>query len=485
MDPSPRRLPQGEGEKSAATGLTAIVKAIWRGDELVSEVPPGIDVAVILDRTNFYAEMGGQVGDTGTLHGVSSAKHGPNDIESITREQTQFDVFDTHSVGGYVLHVGRITNGSLKVGDRVTPSVSDKRTPIQQNHTTTHLANWALREVLGEGVQQKGSLVDADKLRFDFSQNKSLEENELARVERLVNEQLARQLKVYAEEAPQEQALKISGLRSVFGEKYPPRVRVVSVGVPVADLLADPTNEKWRAFSVEFCGGTHLVNSGEAKQFVITSEESVSKGVRRLVALTGYAAHAAASVADSLDQQIATARAVTNASLTASIASIQKSLGEFALPLLAKRRAQAAILELQQKHKAFEKSQKQQGVGKIDAAKTADDLIAASAGLAIVSAINATDDDLRGVLDSLKAKQPSFAALLARSDGTKLTFIAAVSDDLIQKGLKAGDWVKEAAKIAGGGGGGRPNHAQAGGKDVAKLDEALMAARAYAGKIVG
>ena len=455
--------------------IDAKIVAIWRGDELVSEVPPSVDVAIILDRTTLYAEMGGQVGDTGSLWGFAGLP--PKEIGT-------FDIFDTHNVGGYVLHIGRIASGSLKVGDSVNVGMNIQRQAIQQNHTSTHLANWALREVLGEGVQQKGSLVDADKLRFDFSQNKSLDEAELSRVETLVNEQLAKQLKVYAEEAQQDLALKINGLRAVFGEKYPPMVRVVSVGAPVSELLADPSNEKWRQFSVEFCGGTHLQNSGDAKQFVITSEESVSKGVRRLVALTGLAASAASAAATKLDTDIATAKALTNESFAPSIASIQKSLSELTLPLLAKRRAQAAVVDLQQKQKAFEKSQKQQGVG-LDAAKTADDLIAASAGLAIVSAINGSDDDLRGVLDSLKAKQPSFAALLASNDGTKLTFIAAVSDDLIKKGLKAGDWVKETAKIAGGGGGGRPNHAQAGGKDLTKLDPALARAREFASAILG
>ena len=462
-------VPRTDDDAKYAGGqLKATVKAIWRGDELVTETPPCVDVALILDKTNFYAEMGGQVGDTGSL----------------VSETATFDVFDTHDVGGFILHIGRCSGGSLKIGDPVTLTVDERRQAIQNNHTSTHLANWALREVLGEGVQQKGSLVDADKLRFDFSHNKSLEEAELARVEQLVNQELAKQLPVYAEEAPQEQALKINGLRAVFGEKYPPMVRVVSIGAPVKDLLADPGNAKWRQFSVEFCGGTHLKNAGEAKQFVITSEESVSKGVRRLVALTGLAASAASKSATDLDASISKAQAIKNESLAPSIASIQKSLGEQTLPLLAKRRGQAAVLDLQQKQKAFEKSQKQQGSG-LDAAKTADDLIAASGGLGIVSRLDGTDDELRAVLDSLKAKQPSVAALLASSDGTKLTFIAAVSDDLIKKGLKAGDWVKEAAKIAGGGGGGRPNLAQAGGKDVAKLDEALIAARAYAGKIIG
>src|SRR5205823_3715016 len=155
------------------------------------------------------------------------------------------------------------------------------RPRIEKNHTATHLANWALREVLGEGVQRKDSLVDPDKLRLDFSHAKSMSDEEIARVENLVSEGIGKQMPVYAEEAPQEQALKINGLRAVFCEKYPPMVRVVSIGVPVGELLKDPTNKKWREYSIEFCGGTHLKNTSDAEGFVITGEESVSKGIRR------------------------------------------------------------------------------------------------------------------------------------------------------------------------------------------------------------
>src|SRR4029078_3111173 len=134
------------------------------------------------------------------------------------------------------------------------------------------IANWALREVLGNDVQQKGSLVDPEKLRFDFSHGKAVSDEEMGKVETLVAQQISQKLPVYAEEAPQEQALKINGLRAVFGEKYPPMVRVVSIGAPVKDLLANPADPKWRSFSIEFCGGTHLPNSSDAQAFAITSE---------------------------------------------------------------------------------------------------------------------------------------------------------------------------------------------------------------------
>jgi len=448
----------------------ATVRAIWTGEKLSSELSGSESgpVAVVLDRTNFYAEMGGQVGDTGRLlyPGLS------------------FDVQTTRAVGKFVLHIGQLTEGTLRTGDKLATEVSARRLPTQLNHTGTHLANWALREVLGDGVQQKGSLVDPEKLRFDFSHSQSLTDDEIARVESLVNTAIDKQLAVYAEEAPQDQAMKINGLRAVFGEKYPPRVRVVSVGVPVADLLNDPGNPKWRGYSIEFCGGTHTRSSTDISHFVITGEESVSKGVRRLIAFTGLAASAASETAATLSRTLDEAARAPESRLPHVIERVQKQLSSAQLPLLAKRQVQHAVASLQQKYKSWEKAN-QRSTGQADTAALATDLLAQafalSAGACVIANIaDATDDTLRAVLDSLKKREPSVAALLATSDGAKLTFIAIVSDEMIAKGLKAGDWVKEAAKASGGGGGGRPNMAQAGGKDPAKLEASLAAAREYA-----
>ena len=327
------RQAHGRFAKFKHDPIEAHVLAIWNGTNLnpSADISEDQEIAVILDRTNFYAEMGGQVGDSGTLltaggdagvaaTGVSPlpvlreragvrvrAKRASFRLRSISakaltltlsRSTGRGDKAHTSRgdklrrsmskpprvVGGYVLHIGRVRSGCLKVGDVVTAAVSPSRMQTMQNHTATHLANWALRETLGDGVQQKGSLVDPQKLRFDFSHGKSMSDAEIEKVETLVAEQIKQKLPVYAEEAPQDQALKINGLRAVFGEKYPPRVRVVSVGVPVGVLFQEPLSEKWRNYSIEFCGGTHLDNSSEVESFVITSEESVSKGVRRIVA---------------------------------------------------------------------------------------------------------------------------------------------------------------------------------------------------------
>jgi alanyl-tRNA synthetase len=459
--------PTDDSEKFNAQPIGATVQAIWDGHRLI-DTTHGAEaakqgLAIILDRTNFYAEMGGQVGDTGELRSQGGAV---------------MDVTTTRNAGGFVLHVGQMLESHLKVGDHVTATLAGVRPRTEKNHTATHLANWALRETIGDDVQQKGSLVDPDKLRFDFSHGKAVSDEEIGRVETLVTQCIEKKMPVYAKESPQEQALKIHGLRAVFGEKYPPMVRVVSIGTSVDELLKDPTNTKWRQNSIEFCGGTHLKNTGDVEAFVITSEESVSKGIRRIVALTGVAASAASASARQIDTELARLRALSESELPQAINALQKQLSADNLPLRAKRRAQAAIAELQSKFKAWEKSQKA-STSNIDIAQVASKLLAG--GNVVVDAIeNASEDQLRRVIDSIKKRSPSFAALLAASDGTKVTFVSAVSDDLIARGLKAGDWIRETAKVAGGGGGGKPQMAQAGGKDPSKLPDALNRAKEFA-----
>ncbi|MDB5321218.1 MAG: alanine--tRNA ligase, partial [Phycisphaerales bacterium] len=441
--------PTNDQHKYKGEPIQATVQAIWDGERFVDQIDSG-EAAVILNHTNFYAEMGGQVGDAGLLTSV---------------RQASFQVETTRAVGGYILHIGQITSGTLNIGQNVTATVSPKRVLTQKSHTTTHLANWALREVLGDDVQQKGSLVDPEKLRFDFSHGKSLSDDELGKVETLVNQGIEKRLPVYAEEAPQEKALKINGLRAVFGEKYPPMVRVVSVGAPVAELLKDPANEKWRQYSIEFCGGTHLGNSAEAGAFVITSEESVSKGIRRIVGVTGDAAKQSQTLASQLRAAVDQARSAPEFEIPSAIAVVQKHLTAPGLPLREKRKAQAAVAELQAKYKAWEKANKsQQGGSGADVAEAANklltDAVDLGGGKLIVGELpNANDDTLRGVMDSIRKRTASYGILLGSAADGKVSLIAAVSDELIAKGLKAGDWIREAAKVAGGGGGGRPQMA--------------------------
>ena len=468
--------PTDDKPKFSHEPIQTKVMAIWNGDDLglaPADVLEDEELAIILDRTNFYAEMGGQVGDSGELRSSNGAV---------------FDVQTTKITGGYVLHIGRIRTGSLHVIDTVTATVANERQQTEKNHTSTHLANWALREVLGDDVQQKGSLVDPDKLRFDFSHGKAMSDEEIARVETLVSQSVQKKLPVYAEEAPQEKALKIHGLRAVFGEKYPPMVRVVSIGVPVKDLLADPSNSKWREFSIEFCGGTHLSNCSQAGNFAVVAEESVSKGIRRIIALTGDAAAKANTSAKEIDRIIESGKSAKDAHVQPVIAQLTQAIAG-TVPLRAKRRAQAAISELQQRHKAFEKANKAAPSANVDVSSISSGLLAQGTplgpGKLIVGQIpDAPTDQVLAVVDSLKKKAGSYAIFIASVLDGRIAFVCAVSDDLIAKGLKAGDWLREAAKAAGGKGGGRPQLAQGSGSEPAKLPEALQAARDFADRCV-
>uniref|UniRef100_A0A8C2YBB0 Alanine--tRNA ligase n=1 Tax=Coturnix japonica TaxID=93934 RepID=A0A8C2YBB0_COTJA len=244
--------------------LVATVKAIRREKKFVEEVSTGQECGIVLDRTCFYAEQGGQIYDQGYMVKEDDSKE----------DKTEFTVKNVQVRGGYVLHIGTLY-GSLKVGDQVHLSIDEtRRRPVMSNHTATHILNFALRSVLGE-ADQRGSLVAPDRLRFDFTDQLSPASFSFALQT------------VYAKDCPLAAAKAIQGLRAVFDETYPDPVRVVSIGIPVEELLADPSGPAGSITSIEFCGGTHLQNSGHAGPFVIVSEEAIAKGIRRIVAVTG------------------------------------------------------------------------------------------------------------------------------------------------------------------------------------------------------
>lgn len=258
------------------------VELVFTGSEFrktSKELPPKTPLGVLLDKTNFYAESGGQVADTGRI---------------IIDGVAEFKVLDVQEYGGYIVHNGYLEYGELTAGDEVICEYDElRRQPIRNNHTGTHVLNHALREVLGEDIHQKGSLVDQDKLRFDFSHKSQVTLDEIKKIEEMSNEDIRRDLKTYAKDVDLDLAREIEGVRAVFGETYPNPVRVVSIGVPVDDLLANPKNPEWRKVSVEFCGGTHVEATGLIKDLVVVEESGIAKGIRRIVAYTGDGAHQA------------------------------------------------------------------------------------------------------------------------------------------------------------------------------------------------
>lgn len=342
--------------------------------------------------------------------------------------------------------------------------------------------NRALRDHVSTDAAQKGSLVDDEKTRFDFSHNAALTPEQLEAVEKQVNDDIAADLPVYSGDAPQDEALKINGLRAVFGEKYPPMVRVVSIGAPVEDLLADPSNARWGGLSIEFCGGTHLKKTGEAEGFVILSQDAVSKGVRRITAVTGAAAHKASAEGEQLLSRVETLRGAPVQDLDTKVEQIVRAVGEQPIPLVLKQKIQAGIADLSRRVKEYAKAEgSKQEETVIESARAIADGEAEDATLIVAEVPGADAKTLRTAMDVIRTKRPGAAMLLAAAPSAdKVALLASVPKEVIAKGLKAGDWVKHTAPVVGGGGGGRPDMAQAGGKDASKLAEALDAARTFA-----
>ena len=400
----------------------------------------GKEASIVLDRTCFYAESGGQSGDKGKLQDA--------------KRTVRFEVETTDKIAECVIHRGRLIAGPLQVGQAVEATVDAARQETRKNHTATHLLQWALQKVLGDSVHQQGSLVCPDYLRFDFTWPKALTAEETAKIEMLVRERIAAALPLTSVVLPIEQARKL-GAMALFNEKYGDQVRVIAIGAENESRLDD-------AFSREFCGGTHVDNTRRIEGFKILREESVSAGVRRITALTGHA-------------------------LTEHLLERGRIVDEL-VELLKVPAAQisARVTKLLEDNKDLIKQLKTAGrKGSTDVMTEADALLKAAPKIGDTAVVvgllpAAPIEQIRAAVDSVKKKAGSAAIVFGVNEGEgKVTLIAAMTDDVVAKGLKAGDLVKEVAPIVGGGGGGRPQMAQAGGKDPAKLPEAMEKALAF------
>ena len=261
------------------------------------EADSDTQVGLILDRTSFFSEAGGQVPDVGRLVQLGDGDAG--------HAVSQFEVTSVQSFGGYVLHLGVLREGALETGASLRCDVElARRAGVSKSHTLTHMINLALHQVLGEGVSQKGSLVDDTKARFDFSHGKAMTPSECQRVEELVQEAVGRAMPVHIETVPLDKALAINNLRAVFGERYPDPVRVVSIGPTVPELLAEPESPEWEQYSIELCGGTHISETKVLDTFALVEESAVAKGVRRVVGVTGELAAQALSVGAALQSRL-------------------------------------------------------------------------------------------------------------------------------------------------------------------------------------
>lgn len=419
-----------DAEKTEFVGYTdfecdAKVLAIISADgELVDMLGADEKGTLVLDKTPFYAQSGGQVGDSGVI------KNGENNV---------FLVADTSkNADGIILHGGTVSRGIISVGDSVNASLNEmRRKAIMKNHTAAHLLQAALRQVLGTHVEQAGQLVNEYEVRFDFTHFNPMTSDELAEVEMLVNMFIMSAQPVVMQEMPIEEAKKM-GAMMLFGEKYGDIVRVVKAG----------------EFSTEFCGGTHVSNSGELGLFKIISESSVAAGVRRITAYTGI------NIIKYINQ---------NEQMINFVASTLKTgVGEI------DSRISALVNEVKGKDKEIQKLN-----AELTKLKSADvfskPVDVEGLELYVAKIEGTTPDALRSMGDDIKNKGDNVVALIAGVNGEKANLVAVCGKNAIAKGVKAGDLVREIAKLAGGGGGGRPDSAMAGAKDLSKLDSAVSA----------
>ncbi|MDE5946160.1 MAG: alanine--tRNA ligase [Oscillospiraceae bacterium] len=397
------------------------ILALYKDGAEIETAVEGENVVIVLDKTPFYAESGGQSGDSGIISTAASSA----------------SVYDTIKSDGHFLHISTINEGNISKGDKVTASIdADKRMSAMRNHTSAHLLQKALRDVLGEHVHQAGQLVNSEVCRFDFSHFSALTPEEIQEVENRVNAKILSSKEVTIREMPLEEARKL-GAMALFGEKYGDTVRVVT---------ADD--------SIEFCGGTHVSNTSEIGLFKIISESSVASGVRRIEALTGWG-------------------------VLGLINDYKKNIAEsakafkLANPNELPEKCASVAGELKEKEKTIESLSQQIANSKIDGIF---DNAKEINGIKVVSVkLENTDKDmLRKLGDALKAKETSFIAVIAGVSDGKGTFYCVCTDDAVKKGTHAGNIVKKISAVTGGKGGGRPDNAMAGAGDINKIKDALL-----------
>ena len=406
--------------ESTITVLTtkSVVEAIAEGDE----------ATVFVEETPFYATMGGQQGDFGV----------------ITANGSEFVVEDTIKLkGGKYGHVGKVTKGMFKVGDKVTLSIDVAgRADTCKNHSATHLLQKALKTVLGNHVEQKGSLVTPDRLRFDFSHFSPMTADEIAEVERIVNEKIAEALPVVIKEMSIEEAKK-TGAMALFGEKYGDVVRVVN--------MSD--------YSIELCGGTHVANTGLITTFKIVSEAGVAAGVRRIEALTGKAVFA---YYKDIEAKLSEAAQLLKTNPDQVVDKISHNL--------------AQLKELSSENESLKAKLANESLGDVTS-----DMVSVGDFNVIATAVEGVDmNGLRDLGDQLKTKVSEGIVVIASANDGKVNLIAMATDNAVKKGAHAGNLIKEVAPLVGGGGGGRPNMAQAGGKNPAGIADAVAKAKEVA-----
>ncbi|GAV04904.1 hypothetical protein RvY_15107 [Ramazzottius varieornatus] len=446
----------------------------------VEEAATG-ECGVVLDRSSFYAEQGGQIFDEGYMVLEGS-------------EEVEFQVKNVQVRGGYVLHTGHL-DGVLKVGDKLKLFIDENRRKlVMNNHTGTHILNFALREVLSQSADQRGSLVAPDRLRFDFAFGSGMKVDEVKKTEAIVQDLISKNEEVFAQYASLGEAKRIKGLRAIFDETYPDPVRIVSVGKPVEELLEQPENGEGYRHSVEFCGGTHLIRSGHIGDFVIVTEEAIAKGIRRIVALTGPEAKTALGRSDRYKEKVERIKnSVVGDSSGAQQKVITKELNdlfeEINQAVMAVWQKDRLRNELTALKKELDNKDKERKAAKVLAVnEKMKEMVASGDGrkvfVALVDvgsnskALDAVVKVMRGVPGGEDAAIMLFSV---DDDEGKCCVLSSVTDSLVKdKGFKAIEWVLQVSGVINGKGGGKELNAQAVGSNVGKVNEAVELARKFA-----
>jgi alanyl-tRNA synthetase len=450
--------------KYLSGNIESTIVAIYTENKFVDSISSTTEqqVGLLLDKTNFYAEQGGQEYDTGKI---------------VIDGQSEFEVENVQAYSGYVLHTGYLKYGDLKVSDKVIAGFDElRRWPIRNNHTGTHVLNYALKETLGNSVEQKGSLVAPGKLRFDFSNKQALSLKEVEQVENISNDFIKQNLKVYTKDVALSLAKKINGVRAVFGETYPDPVRVVSVGEPVEILIADPSNIKWTKISVEFCGGTHVNKTGDIKELVITEESGIAKGIRRIVAVTGVDAYEVQKVAKDFDLKLDALDVLPLDSVKESKAKqLAVELSRLSVSVLEKNKLNEKFTKIQKK--IMEELKKKQ---RLESKKAVDSVTSfftenenALYFVYEVKEANGNAKALSEALNHVKSKLPTKSVYLFSADSEKVAHGCYIAEQTSSKGLVATELGSVVTKIIGGRSGGKGSTIQGSGIEVNKVSDAI------------
>ncbi|KAM7354100.1 alanine--tRNA ligase, cytoplasmic isoform 2-T3 [Cochliomyia hominivorax] len=458
------------------TPCTGKIVAIRCQNKFVNSISSGQKAGLILNKTNFYAESGGQIFDQGVLVKVDDDSH-------------EFIVEAVFNRGGYILHIG-VVGGNLSIGDELNLQLDIvRRSLTMKNHSATHALNHCLLKVLGKDTEQKGSLVVPEKLRFDFNCRTPMTIEQIAKTEELLKDIIHRNVPIYAKESKLAIAKSIRGLRSVFDEVYPDPVRVISFGVPVEELENNPNSSVGEETSVEFCGGTHLQRSGHMVEIVISTEEAIAKGIRRIVALTGPEALKAIKKAQIFEKEITElSNAINNDSKNSKIyvkkiVDLTEEISQANISYVKKDEMRNCLKNL--KKKIDDKERALKNAVSVTVVEKAKELCTSNPNIPIMveqlEAYNNTKA-IDAALKQVRSLSPNTSVMFISvdADSQKIFCLSSVPKSAIEKGFKANEWVQHISTVINGKGGGKPESAQASGSNYKSVDEVLKMAIEFA-----